>query len=532
MKLLIVDDETRTRELLRNHIHWQSIGIVEVQTARNGLLALEIAMQWKPDIILCDVLMPKMNGIDFARKYREHDVDCKIIFLSGFSDKEYLMSAIHLKAQTYLEKPVNLDEVRSAVESAIQLRSIELVKQTEETKMLEDYDRSLPVLRREMVRKLITDPSSKHVAPALRSQDTFLLPSEGPYTVAAAMLFWNPSDLPQEPALVQELLLDAFNQNTFFISQKILCGFNAHHLMVLIIPGSYGSTYREGREFIEEVTSELKTLVGDLINLRLGIGKPAHSITDIPNAYKSALLASSLQFYGNAAKPMFFDAVGNNQPIETDWTKIRILREKLKDKDIAGTRAMIQDWTLYAHKQLDLNIIRLKDTYFQFLFTIVETAILLGYAEQTEDMERGYIWKEMERIPSLEALKRYVLEFLDLYVRSMTEKDSIGMGKMREIIKYIRLHCNERSFTIRVIADHCKLSETYLSSYFKKQQGITIKEYITELRLNNAKELLRNMDLKLYEVADQLGFEDANYFTTFFKRYEGSTPSEYRERLT
>ncbi|MFC3800057.1 response regulator [Cohnella sp. GCM10012308] len=89
MKLLIIDDEARTRELLRKHIPWEEIGITEVRTAHNGLVSLDITSDWRPDVILCDVRMPKLNGIGFATQYRKIDPKCPVIFLSGYSDKEF-----------------------------------------------------------------------------------------------------------------------------------------------------------------------------------------------------------------------------------------------------------------------------------------------------------------------------------------------------------------------------------------------------------------------------------------------------------
>lgn len=102
---------------------------------------------------------------------------------------------------------------------------------------------------------------------------------------------------------------------------------------------------------------------------------------------------------------------------------------------------------------------------------------------------------------------------------------------MREIVRFIHAHFHEKGFGIQMISDQVGLSETYLCSFFKKQSGQTIKQYMTSVRLEKAKELLADQALKLYAIAQAVGFADANYFTTFFKKYAGCTPTEYRERL-
>lgn len=531
MKLLIVDDEFRTRELLRSYLPWEEIGISELETARNGQLALACAIEWHPDIILCDVRMPKLNGIEFVSQYREINPDCKVIFLSGFSDKQYLKSAIHLKALTYIEKPVNLDEVRAAVESAVGLRRKDMEKRTEELKLQADVDRSLPFLRQEMIRRLIVNPTSPHVVPALHNQETFLLPLIGPYTVAVANLNGYTSNQYEDSSSVQEWILGVINGCSLLLALKVLAGFDSRYQLVLIFPGAYGSSYREGRGIIEDAACELRRLVGPAVELRLGIGEPASSLLAIPAAYQTASQASALQYYGNGVQPVFADSLGGHQSIEMNGEEVRRIRDQLRKGEVEEAKLTIRRWTAYARSCKDLDILRLRDTYFQFLLAIVEMAVQLGIVEQSEDTERRYMWKDIDRMPSLDALEEYVIALLDSFMPGSEGGDASNLVKMREITRYIYTHFHEKGFTIKSIADHVHLSETYLCAYFKKQRGQTIKEFITEVRMIKAKELLRDMNMKLFEVAVRLGFTDANYFTTFFKRYEGCTPSDYRERI-
>ncbi|MGO4371795.1 response regulator, partial [Paenibacillus sp. MCAF20] len=131
MKLLIIDDEVRTREFLHHRIGWESLGITMIESVKNGMLALELAEKWLPDIILCDIRMPKMDGIEFARRLRLLDSDAKLIFLSGFSDKEYLFSAIQLQAFQFIEKPINPARILEVVGDAVRARRADVDKKTE-----------------------------------------------------------------------------------------------------------------------------------------------------------------------------------------------------------------------------------------------------------------------------------------------------------------------------------------------------------------------------------------------------------------
>ncbi|RUS45645.1 helix-turn-helix domain-containing protein [Cohnella sp. AR92] len=530
MKLLIVDDEVRTRELLSGFIPWEELEIDEVKTARNGIAALELAREWIPDVVLCDVRMPKMNGIEFATHYRELAPASQIIFLSGFSDKEYLKSAINLKALTYIEKPINLEEVREAVASAVKLVQEDRKKRAEEQRLQAGFDSSLPFLRQEMVRKLITVPDSPHVLPALQSRETFLLPQEGPYTTLCAALFWNDSELPDDPTSVQERLLLQLNADPLLLSRKGLCGFDSFNWLVLIVPGAYGSSYREGREAIDQLIDRVRELAGSKIQIPFGIGVAAKNLEDLPQAYKSAFQAGQMQYYTNGQVPIFAETLSPTAALDIDWEANRRLREHLKRGELQEARSIIQNWTLHAYRHPDSDLMRLINTYFQYLLTIMDAAAQEGITEQSGDAERRYIWREIHRRPNLKALEEYVLSFLEPF-SDLRQGGEESTGKLREIVRYIHAHFPEKGFTIRSIADNVGLSETYLCSYFKKQRGTTIKEYITEVRLERAKELLREKELKLFEVAVRLGFADANYFTTFFKRASGMTPTEYREKM-
>jgi len=128
IKILIVDDEKITRDSLEQFIPWAQLGISNVETAKNGFVALSLVKESKPDIILCDIRMPKMNGIEFVTKVREFDADCKIIFLSAHADKEYLKSAINLKAVSYIEKPILMEELKEVLRTTVALCMEEMEK--------------------------------------------------------------------------------------------------------------------------------------------------------------------------------------------------------------------------------------------------------------------------------------------------------------------------------------------------------------------------------------------------------------------
>ena len=122
MKLLLVDDEEYAREGLVARIDWDSLGITEIMTARNGIDGLKKAGDFEPDIVVTDVRMPKMDGIQMAFRIRQLYPECSILFMSGYSDKEYLKAAISVSAVSYVEKPINIEEMRKELQNACQIQ--------------------------------------------------------------------------------------------------------------------------------------------------------------------------------------------------------------------------------------------------------------------------------------------------------------------------------------------------------------------------------------------------------------------------
>jgi two-component system response regulator YesN len=193
IKLLIVDDERRTRESIKNFISWNRLGIGMVQTANNGLTALEAAKEIRPDIIICDVRMPKMDGIEFATNIKALYPNCRIIFISGYSDKEYLKSAIMLKAISYIEKPFSLRELEDVLAASI--TSIQEERQYKATSqiLLNSIEVSLPLVREEIVLALISKKLKASEISEKYSKTYYNFPEKGLFTALCVLINWDRS---------------------------------------------------------------------------------------------------------------------------------------------------------------------------------------------------------------------------------------------------------------------------------------------------------------------------------------------------
>ena len=156
LRLLIVDDEELTREGLLNFIEWGNIGITEVRTAENGVTAMENAASFPPDILLTDIMMPHMNGIELSKRFREVYPDCKIVLLSGNADKDMLKSAINLKVDAYLDKPIVVEQVRDTIQEVAKRFLSEKDDRQQQEKLVQSFDEVAHFVRTQIARFLIT----------------------------------------------------------------------------------------------------------------------------------------------------------------------------------------------------------------------------------------------------------------------------------------------------------------------------------------------------------------------------------------
>lgn len=505
IRLLIVDDEAHTRHILHNHIPWSDLGIERVETAQNGLAALEAARRHRPDVLLCDVRMPKMDGIELAKRIRELYPACKIVFLSGFSDKEYLKSAIHLQAISYIEKPINLKEVQAVIGNAVSQH----LRETEHG----------PSRQRTIIREWVYDGVDPTATMSNRDK--------GGFTLAGVYLLWKEAAADKEKNKARRCLLLAAEQHLSAFSADCLAGFAEDDLFVVLLADDSAMQEATIRAQFQQFLNDALQQAGSWLSLSVGV---AHKVKRglVPHAFKQAEDAARLHFYLGGNR-IFFAGDHRCGRFEIDPNKYQWFRNRLKTGALEEATRHVRKLTDMAIQRLDNDIDRVKNAFFKHLLIILEVAAEQNLIDLSQDNGSDYLWKDMESIHSLQELSAYVLSNLEAIFDRITEYDAV-QRKIYEIKTYIRTHFADKELTVQAVADQIGYSETYLCAFFKKNAGQTVKEFITEVRLDQAKQLLADGGKKLFEVAVSVGFADPNYFATAFKKRIGFTPSEYRER--
>lgn len=503
MKLLIVDDEDYTREGLVESIQWKEFGIDEIMQARDGRSGLAIAQWFKPDIIISDIKMPKLNGIDFAKEFSAISPDTKIIFMSGYMEIEYLKSAIQLAAVDYIEKPIDLLVLITAIEKAI--KDIKAKKQTQ---LLKADRRELQ--QQKLANTLVCKDNDKEMLHNLCLEVNF--PINQNYI---CLSLWNKrSDSNSE--VLQNKILHFFKNNRL------------HALSNYQGEGKYMVIIAFERKDSSRMPLLYRKLAENFLDLTFGIGFEAADIMNIYNSWQTALLAINCAFYEEEERVFMIDEEilcrqGVEPGIYGEFMKI-LTEEPFKLKSWCTAFFIDLRKQKYYRKE------KIQTLLASFILSMVNQ-----YPDLMDSLDGIHSREEIERminhfqtLTEIEKFMTILIDKLELMHRNQSKYSRI----IRGVMDYIANHYSESDLSISQIAEEFHFSATYLNVLFKQETQVTLKQYLSDYRIEKAKIMLVSDYYKITEISELCGYANGNYFAKVFKELTDLTPMEYRKQRT
>lgn len=523
MKLLIADDELLTREGLASSIDWESLGIHQIFQADDGIRALHIAKLQEPDIILSDIRMPRMNGIEMVEKLTEILPDTSIIFMSGYSDKEYLKAAIKLKAIDYVEKPLNPEEVRATVLEAISRRQQVLRSRQNEDLLSLETASNLALL----LTKPYKDNSEK--IEALADELSLGLTLDSTFVTYIVKL------RTEEPISV--LMKDVRDKLKDFLKNYHMCSVyirmhSIYHVFHLI-----GKEASPSATVLSTIGMFFKEQFEPLGLYVMSQGDVVRGIAKAYNSYTSAVVALQSSFFFPSGTLLTTkdvssitftaDGAGTTGTENDAGAFADVLAEKDLDLCLAFLDGLHQRY--YRNYRLFPN--QIKDAYYK-LFNILndyrqkwklsmDSTDVDSNESIIEYLENCFTYDELHE--TLVSRTRQLFQRLDSYV---PEDNTIFMIK-----DYIAKNYSNDLLSIKEISEHVKLSASYVCTYYKNQTGQTLNQYLTEYRMERAMRLLEDARNQIADISAKVGYSNGNYFSKSFKKFTGLTPSKYREKM-
>ncbi|MBP3961852.1 response regulator [Paenibacillus lignilyticus] len=525
LKVLIADDDPFTLQGIYESLPWQSLGVETVLVASNGSKALEIARRERPQMLLTDVRMPKMNGIDFATAYRETEPNCHIIFMSGFSDKEYLKSAIKLRAVSYVEKPIDLPEMTEAVRLAVS-HYRELLKNPNAEKST--IVAAVPLILSEMAIAITKSQSNKERIEEMCQLASISFPAKLRLQTLLIKIRSMSASGNQEQA---ETMADyIYNLASGLLTAPDTTGLAAvkdkHHIIVHLYAASGHS--EELQDQVDRFASNLLDVLPAKEAVFIAVGKPVVGLANAEQSYRTAAIVLQHMFYNGYS--LYGYSENNTPSYSLNSQLITSFGEHLAKQETRLAIRLIHSLTFDIKQHKNTTVNSVKEIYFQLLLVVVRAAGEKEIRLFDNADSSNYLWNLMSDFNTLSELREFLVKKIERYASLLKERSPYS-SVVDGILDYIHSHYADQELSIARISAHTLLTASYLCNRFKQETGRTINQYLTEYRVGQAKALLRDASLKISDVSARVGYSNGDYFAKCFRKLTGKNPSEYREDL-
>ncbi len=523
IKLMIADDEPWVREGLFHAVEWNKMEIEVVGCASNGQEAYDLYIENKPRIIITDIKMPFIDGLELTKKILDMDSDAYILLISAYSDFDYAKRALELGAMDYILKPFSKKKILSIIEKAVNT-----IYSNDEKKQL--VEKSREYIKQYVIDKITGTLYTEYADIKKLFEENSLTIYNRDIAVITARIMTNgelPAHLPDPDAIKG---FSEYAQG--YLSAHfpyVLATVKESGLFTAILGLDEANTYNYVREKIHDLYNKTEPEYKD--NLIIGAGKIYETIMNAYNSYCEALISLNYNI-SSSNRVCFFDnlAKGNSMDSKNITEFYSKLENIISKRNIDEVRIILDELEPLIIQNYYLYDYDLKSFFYQ-LASIPVNILLKNNLRIKDVFEDGVnINNIVNSVETVVEFKARYIQIIEKVISFLEKKSDLYVRKDIEKIKnFINSHFCDSSISLNLIADKIGLTPAYVSKLFKQELGISYVEYITDLRINRARELLENHNYRIYEIAEMTGYSNTNYFISLFKKHVGVSPAEYRK---
>ena len=530
LKVFLAEDEFIIREGIKNNIDWQAHGYEFCGEASDGELAFPLIQKTRPDILITDIKMPFVDGLALSRLVKKELPETEIIILSGYEEFDYAKEAIQIGVARYLLKPINGETLLQEIDSVAEI----ILGKQKEKEIREKY-------QKEMEENSLRDQMDlfQHLVTGDCSMEELL--SVADKLDLKIMAPWYSIVLLKIQSMKHDY--EEYSGSIVAVDERIVKLAEPEHVLIF-------DRALEGRAFLfkadseEELLAYQKEYLGDVkevlsgyANLRYfgGIGTPVNRLREIPASFEDAshafahrylvaescILDSSLLMQEGAAEHEDFRISAVN-PEQIDRAK---MQEFLRTGDLDEVVYFVDEF----FGKLDGGAMKSR-IFRQYItmdayFSIVD--FLKGLGLQKDEIEAPD--QDSSILQDEKSAMDYIVRIMNKALVLREKKASSRYEDVvSEVIHYIEDNYAQEELSLNLLASHVNFSPNHLSMIFSQQTGQTLIRYLTDYRMNRAKELLRCSSKKSSVISMEIGYKDPHYFSYLFKKTQGMTPTQYR----
>ncbi|MFS0725125.1 response regulator transcription factor [Paenibacillus sp. 1P07SE] len=531
IKVYVVDDEERQRKSIIRHVDWKRYRMRVTGEAEAAEEAIRLAYADPPDVLITDIRMLGMDGLQLSAAMRAANHNLRVIMITGYEEFEYARAAVGLGVDAFLVKPVLFDELEGILQEISMSIQSAWAKSEEEQRLKAQLDTFRPMARDKFLQELLHGLILSEEELVSRSSSLNLFRSCERYRVMVLVVDMD-ANLPLTPEDRQSLFGSIRTVAASSLGAALAAATTTprEHLVLILQSDASAVLQQEAEKLMQSIGRGGLDIPGSSIYAGLGPevtepGKICDSFLLAQRAVNQRLISEERQLYiwehiGDPASATgksienlmqeFLEGLG----VGDSQTSLGLLGEIMRG--IAGDASM--------------DGAQLRSLCMHLVSTASRVAGEIGDIGSQIGTEKS-LWEEMLECPSDYELMREIVRIVTRICDFVAErKKSSTQMIIQHALDYMHAHYEE-SLSLRNVAEHVFLSPNYVGELFRTELGVSFTDQLIQIRVNKAKELLQLPQLKLYEVAQRVGYHNVGYFTNLFKRITGYTPKQYRSYI-
>lgn len=519
-KVFLVEDEYVARAGIRESIDWETIGFKFCGEAPDGEIALPMIDTCQPDVLITDIKMPHMDGLQLCRIIRERLPWMKIIILTGYDEFEYAQEALKLGVTEYLLKPVGAQELQNVLQKMAARLGQKKEEEESFQKLRDQVKHNQTLLKEQFLLKLVMGAIS--VSDAIEKSQTLKLNIIAKWyqvIVIKIELYgckgqFDYYEFQKVERIISKLIGN--NPNIFLLKKDL-------QELLLIMKGESSEYLEQEGHFFAELTKNEIVSQTKCVPV-IGIGSSQSRIGNIHDSFSDALAKIDVQLRGIG------QLQHNNVVDKTELLKLdKMAVEKYLRSGSKDTFDSFFDGYIHPLGETALSSYIIRN--YIFIDIVLATARFVkelgGNIDQV--LEMNHVETLLMNIITIEQIREQAKTILD---GAITFRDKQTNSQYSAIIfrakAYITHHYADPDISLNQVASYVNRSTSHFSTIFSQEAGITFRDYLTGIRLEKARELLSTTMLRSSEIAYKIGYKDPHYFSSVFKKNAGLSPKEFR----
>lgn len=523
-RVMLVDDEEEVREGVREKVEWNRCGFELVAEASNGQEAWETAKTVAPDVVITDIRMPFMSGLELCHNLRTMFPDICLVILTGYDDFDYAKRAIQENVTEYILKPVNFGEFTALMGRIREKLDQHLAKQYDLKRLREQYEMSLPAMREQLLARLL-DSSVQEEWAREKAREMRLTITGEKWTIA--LIRYNGGEVASRE---RELLPHMVRQRAEKELPRycpVICFLYQDYVAVL-------ATIERQQDMLQLINGMRQICLSAQrflqLELAVGIGSTCTALSQLR---RSAMEARNALDYQTMVGEEAVVYIGDIEPQTTEASAL----EGYSFRELLAAMRLEDNDQIEETVRNFLSVLRAKKMpVSQYRLSVMELAtellrVIKTYElEDTDDLSQQLV--ELTLLKNLNSpwvFESRLIQLCQQISRSIAQKRNNATQLVAEEAKtYIQKHYSNPALSLESVCTHLHLSVSHFSTLFKQETGCGFVNYLTQVRLTQAAWLLDNTDSAVGEIAQQVGYSEPAYFSYVFKKRYGVSPMKYR----